>query len=108
MKIYGISHKKCENYCIYIGVNKKTIYKELPKDKLDTLTKILNYYKKEDTEEDSISKNLYNYRRNQIKMKIEGNTWIGRRLKLGLPTRGQRTRTNAVKKTIKVKKNLSL
>jgi small subunit ribosomal protein S13 len=105
MKIYGISYKKSKDISIYIGIKECTKIKDIPLHKLEVLKRVLTHLRQLENSS-SISKNLYKYNRDQIDRKIKINTLSGRRIKLGLPSRGQRTRSNGNRKNIKLKKSL--
>jgi small subunit ribosomal protein S13 len=105
MKIYGISYKKSKDISIYIGVKENTKIKNIPIHKLEVLKRVLTHLRQLENGL-SISKNLYKYNRDQIERKIKINTLSGRRIKLGLPSRGQRTRSNGNRKNNKIKKSL--
>ena len=92
--IYGISHSKAIKLCIYIGANPMTNFKNLSNNKKDSLIKALAFYKKS-KDQHAIGDNLKNYRKLQLKRKVSNNSLIGKRYKLRLPIRGQRTRSNA-------------
>ena len=88
---YGINNKKALNIIIYLGLNPNTLYTSIPKNKLITLSKILNFL----INERSIDLPLKNKIKNNIKQKISINSIAGKRHRLNYPTRGQRTRSNA-------------
>lgn len=88
---YGINNKRALNIIIYLGLNPNTIYKSIPKNKLITLDKVINYLK----DEKSIDTSLKNLIKNNINEKIKINSTIGKRHRLGYPVKGQRTRSNA-------------
>lgn len=94
ISIYGISHHKAIKLCIYIGANPNTNFKTLSNQKKDSLIKALAFYRKS-KDQHAIGDNLKNYRKLQLKRKINNNSWSGKRYKLRLPIRGQRTRSNA-------------
>ena len=101
--IYGISVKRSKDICIFIGEDGNSIMRDIALHKLDRLKKVLNYYRQLNSSK-SISKNLNKYNKNQISRKIKINSWSGRKLKIGLPCRGQRTRSNATRKNHRIKK----
>jgi len=88
---YGISQKKATNIIIYLGLNPNTNYQSIPKNKLITLFKVLNYFK----DQLSIDTPLKNKIKENIKEKFNLNSYAGKRHRLGYPVKGQRTRSNA-------------
>jgi small subunit ribosomal protein S13 len=88
---YGINNKKALNIIIYLGLNPNNLYSSLPKNKLITLFKVLNFLKSEGT----IDMPLKTKIKNNIQQKILINSLAGKKHRLGYPTRGQRTRSNA-------------
>lgn len=90
-KHYGINNKKALNIIIYLGLAPNTLYKSIPKNKLITLFKVLNYLK----DEASIDASLKNKIKTNINEKIKINSFAGKRHRLGYPVKGQRTRSNA-------------
>lgn len=99
LSMNGISHKKAVNICEMLGLSKNTNMSDIPTNKKDALNAIITNLKKTipgiDTE---LKINVLN----NINRLIKINCYRGRRHKLNLPTRGQRTRTNA--KTAKRRK----
>jgi len=93
-KIYGVQKYKAKEFAIFIGANPNIKYNQLSFQKKESLTKVIAFYKKS-RQSDAIFKNLKTYQQQQIQHKIKINTLAGRRFKLKLPTRGQRTRSNA-------------
>jgi ribosomal protein S13 len=106
-KIYGISETRGKKICIYIGVSPEEEYRRIPGHKKYTLKRVLNHYRKQQ-DETSIAQNLVKYTKTQKERKKKINSLIGRRLRLGLPTRGQRTRCNGTRKNQKIKKEITL
>ena len=92
--IYGIHRQKANKLAVYIGANPNTTLNLLSNQKKDSLNKALAFYKKS-KQHNAIAQNLKNYRKNQIKRLVNNNSLKGKRLKLRLPARGQRTRSNA-------------
>ena len=91
---YGINKYKATKLCIYIGSSPNTLYNELTNKKKETLSKVLTFYRKA-SDQTAIENNLKNFRNTQLKRKITNNSYSGKRYRLRLPTRGQRTSTNA-------------
>lgn len=89
-KYYGISNTKALNIITYLGIEPNTSYKSIPKSKLNTLTRIINFLKNEN----SIELGLKNNIRKNIKLKISINSIAGKKHRLRYPVRGQRTRSN--------------
>jgi len=92
--IYGVGDQKALNFSLFIGASPSSNYQSLSPQKKDVLNKLITYYKRSKNNM-AIYKNLKTYKNEQIKRKIKLNTLGGRRHKLNLPTRGQRTRCNA-------------
>ena len=105
MNVYGISKSRAKSLCITIGVNGSTLYGKVASRKKGLLTQILQEHRLSE-ESDSIGRRLLEYRNNQKDIKKLINCWSGRRLKIGLPTRGQRTRSNGMRKNDRVKKQI--
>lgn len=103
--IYGINNYKALKLCIYIGSSPKTLYKNISNKKKNTLSKVLTFYRKS-RDETAIQNNLKIYIENQIKRNVTNNSYKGKRYRLKLPIRGQRTSTNArtAKKFNRIKK----
>ena len=93
LKNYGINHKKATNILIYLGINGNTKFQSIPKMKLNTYSKILNHYKQLKNNE-AINSNLKKFIRHKINQKIKINSYPGKRHRLNLPVRNQRTSTN--------------
>jgi small subunit ribosomal protein S13 len=89
-KYYGINNTKALNIIRYLGLEPNTPFKSIPKTKLNTLTRILNFLKNEG----SIELPLKNSIKKNIKQKISINSIAGKRHRLRYPVRGQRTRSN--------------
>ena len=89
-KRYGIGNAKALSIITYVGLEADTKYSSIPKSKLNTLNRILSFLKNEG----SIENTLRNKVKNNIKLKINVNSLKGKRHKLRLPVRGQRTRSN--------------
>lgn len=91
LKHYGINHNKLQNLLIAIGLESKTKYKSVTKEKLHKLNKILQYYKLQSLIEQPLKNKIYS----NIAVKIKLNTLQGKRHRLKYPVKGQRTRSNA-------------
>jgi len=104
--IYGIGLSSARKILAATGVNPDTRVKDLTEDEINKLQKeIENNYKVEGDLRREVSAN--------IKRLIDIGCYRGLRHKLGLPVRGQRTRTNArtrkgPKKTIAGKKKATM
>lgn len=94
INIYGISHTKAIKLSVYIGAKPTTNFKNLSNQKRDSLIKALSFYRKA-KDQQAIGDNLKKYRKSQIQRKIINNSLPGKRFKLRLPIRGQRTKSNA-------------
>jgi small subunit ribosomal protein S13 len=94
IKKFGVNKSKAIKLCIYIGTSAKTKYSCLSKKKKYRLVRVVNYYTRL-KDSHAIGENLKVYYKDQIKRKLSNNCLGGRRYKLGLPIRGQRTSTNA-------------
>lgn len=89
-KNYGIGNTKALNIIMYLGLEEDTKLSEIPKSKLNMLNRILSFLKKDNM----IDINLRRKIKDNISLKIKLNTIKGKRHKLRLPVRGQRTRSN--------------
>ena len=98
---YGISNKKANHICESLGISIKTYAQDLPAHKKDALNATIASLRKT---KPGIDNELKLTIHDNIKRLIDMNSYRGRRHKAGLPTRGQRTRTNA--NTVKKNKNL--
>lgn len=92
--LYGIDKYKALKLCIYIGSSPQKLYKDLNNRKKDLLNKVLTFYRKS-RDKTAIQTNLKLYQQEQIRRKILNNSYKGKRYRLKLPIRGQRTSTNA-------------
>nr|YP_010726349.1 ribosomal protein S13 [Hypnea brasiliensis]WCH55385.1 ribosomal protein S13 [Hypnea brasiliensis]WDY84824.1 ribosomal protein S13 [Hypnea brasiliensis] len=100
--IYGIGLSRSQEILKKIQVHNNTIIKNLTDQQIIALKKILN-------EEYDIEGDLRRRESMNIKRLMEINCYKGKRHRIGLPLRGQRTRTNArtrrgIKKTMAGKK----
>nr|YP_010902534.1 ribosomal protein S13 [Hypnea nidifica]WCH54389.1 ribosomal protein S13 [Hypnea nidifica] len=100
--IYGIGLSRSQEILRKIEVNNSTIIKNLTDQQIIALRKVLN-------EEYDIEGDLRRRESINIKRLMEINCYKGKRHRIGLPLRGQRTRTNArtrrgIKKTMAGKK----
>jgi small subunit ribosomal protein S13 len=95
-KIQGIGNKRAEEICYIIGINPQDRWEEIKGIKRERCILILKELaSRQENEGSLIDKNLAEYIRNNKKKQIELKTIRGIRLKNGLPSRGQRTKTNA-------------
>jgi small subunit ribosomal protein S13 len=85
--IYGIGRSRARTICIAAGVNHSTKVKDLSDTQMDKLREQVSKITVEGELRREVSMN--------IKRLIDLGTWRGKRHRLGLPVRGQRTRTNA-------------
>jgi len=85
--IYGIGHKLAHTICEAAGVNPATKVQNLDEPALEQIRAEITKYKVEGDLRREVALN--------IKRLIELGTYRGVRHKKGLPSRGQRTKTNA-------------
>jgi len=85
--IYGIGRSRARSICAAAGVNYVTKIKDLSDTDMDRLREQLAKFAVEGDLRREVSMN--------IKRLMDLGTWRGKRHRLGLPVRGQRTRTNA-------------
>ena len=85
--ILGIGRSRARAVCAAAGVNISTKIKDLSDTQMDKLREQVSKVTVEGDLRREISMN--------IKRLIDLGTWRGKRHRLGLPVRGQRTRTNA-------------
>jgi small subunit ribosomal protein S13 len=85
--ILGIGRSRARAICTAGGVNSATKIKDLSDTQMDKLREQVAKFTVEGDLRREVSMN--------IKRLIDLGTWRGKRHRLGLPVRGQRTRTNA-------------
>jgi len=85
--IYGIGRARARAICAAAGVIHSTKVKDLSDTQMDKLREQVSKITVEGELRREVSMN--------IKRLIDLGTWRGKRHRLGLPVRGQRTRTNA-------------
>ena len=85
--IYGIGRSRARTICAAAGVNHSTKVKDLSDTQMDKLREQVSKITVEGELRREVSMN--------IKRLIDLGTWRGKRHRVGLPVRGQRTRTNA-------------
>jgi small subunit ribosomal protein S13 len=85
--IYGIGRSRARMICAAAGVNHTAKVKDLSDTQMDKLREQVSRTVVEGDLRREVSMN--------IKRLIDLGTWRGKRHRLGLPVRGQRTRTNA-------------
>ena len=85
--IYGIGRSRARMICAAAGVNRAAKVKDLSDTQMDKLREQVSRVAVEGDLRREVSMN--------IKRLIDLGTWRGKRHRLGLPVRGQRTRTNA-------------
>ena len=85
--IYGIGRSRARTICAAAGVNHSAKVKDLSDTQMDKLREQVSKITVEGELRREVSMN--------IKRLIDLGTWRGKRHRLGLPVRGQRTRTNA-------------
>jgi small subunit ribosomal protein S13 len=85
--IFGIGRSRARMICAAAGVNHTSKIKDLSDTQMDKLREQVSKIGIEGDLRREISMN--------IKRLIDLGTWRGKRHRLGLPVRGQRTRTNA-------------
>jgi small subunit ribosomal protein S13 len=85
--IFGIGRSRARLICATAGINHATKIKDLSDNQMDKLREQVAKVPVEGDLRREVSMN--------IKRLIDLGTWRGKRHRLGLPVRGQRTRTNA-------------
>ena len=85
--IFGIGRSRARAICGAAGINHVTKIKDLSDTQMDKLREQVSKTQIEGDLRREVSMN--------IKRLIDLGTWRGKRHRLGLPVRGQRTRTNA-------------
>ena len=85
--IYGIGRSRARMICAAAGVNHTAKVKDLSDTQMDKL--------REQVSRTVVEGDLHREVSMNIKRLIDLGTWRGKRHRLGLPVRGQRTRTNA-------------
>jgi small subunit ribosomal protein S13 len=85
--IYGIGRSRARTICAAAGINLTSKIKDLSDTEMDRLREQVAKYATEGDLRREVSMN--------IKRLMDLSTWRGKRHRLGLPVRGQRTRTNA-------------
>jgi small subunit ribosomal protein S13 len=85
--IFGIGRSRARMICAAAGVNYTAKVKDLSDTQMDKLREQVSKVAVEGDLRREVSMN--------IKRLIDLGTWRGKRHRLGLPVRGQRTRTNA-------------
>jgi small subunit ribosomal protein S13 len=96
--IYGIGLKKSRKILLDLNIDLDSSAENL---KINEVISLRNYL---ETISASLEGNLKRFNKLNINHLIEINCYRGSRHRLGLPLRGQRTRTNA--KTRRIKKNI--
>ncbi|PID64775.1 MAG: 30S ribosomal protein S13 [Gammaproteobacteria bacterium] len=85
--IYGIGRKTAQDICAAVGIDKSTKIKELSEEQVEKLrSEVANY---------SVEGDLRREKAMDIKRLMDLGCYRGLRHRRGLPTRGQRTKTNA-------------
>ena len=84
--IFGVNRTSACKVCSILGVSQKTKLKQLSANQLDKLTNVCR---------DEIRDNLFRKKLKNITFLIQLKHYRGIRHMFGLPSRGQRTRTNA-------------
>jgi len=85
--IFGVGRARARTICAAAGVNHSIKVKDLSDTQMDKLREQVSKVTVEGELRREVSMN--------IKRLIDLGTWRGKRHRLGLPVRGQRTRTNA-------------
>jgi small subunit ribosomal protein S13 len=85
--IFGVGRARARTICAAAGVNHAAKVKDLSDNQMDKLREQVSKIAVEGDLRREVSMN--------IKRLIDLGTWRGKRHRLGLPVRGQRTRTNA-------------
>jgi small subunit ribosomal protein S13 len=94
LNIYGIGSYRAGKIATLIGTTVDTKLNVLPGNKLDALQQIIAYYSGLN-DFTAMSQNLSRFNKTNIGRLIKIGSYRGRRHKMRLPTRGQRTRSNA-------------
>ena len=97
--IFGVNKNSAHKVCSIIGINPKTKLKQLNVYQLDKLKKVCR---------DVIDNTLFRTNIKNITFLMQLKHYRGIRHMLGLPARGQRTRTNAVTSKKVINKTLKL
>jgi small subunit ribosomal protein S13 len=87
--IYGIGKNQSDNICNQLGLTKKLRVKELSKDQILKISRII------ERSDSLIGADLRRVIKNNKKRLLEIKSYRGYRHRYGLPLRGQRTHTNA-------------
>ena len=87
--IFGIGPKRADDICAQAGVNGSSKIMSLSEAELDKIRNVI------DEAGFSVEGDLRRQVSMDIKRKMDLGTYQGRRHRMGLPVRGQRTRTNA-------------
>jgi len=85
--IFGIGRSRARTICEAAGISRSSKIKDLSDTQMDKLREQVSKTQIEGDLRREVSMN--------IKRLIDLGTWRGKRHRLGLPVRGQRTRTNA-------------
>jgi len=96
LSIEGVGKTRASKLCVYIGVLGTRLLKDIPSVKIDKLEKVLNYYKKGQNSSEVVGSSVKIQKKKNISRLVRINCHKGRRHRLGLPVRGQRTRTNGI------------
>nr|YP_010952272.1 ribosomal protein S13 [Gloiopeltis furcata]WMP13941.1 ribosomal protein S13 [Gloiopeltis furcata] len=86
--IYGIGLSRSQEILQKVQIDKRTVIRHLDDQQIVSIRKILG-------EEYQIEGDLRRLKSMSIKRLMEINSYRGKRHRIGLPLRGQRTRTNA-------------
>lgn len=87
--IYGVGPRVADNICVESGIDGATKIMDLTEAELDKIRSVI------DQADFSIEGDLRREVSMNIKRKMDLGTYQGRRHRMGLPVRGQRTKTNA-------------
>lgn len=99
LQIKGIGDHQAKKICDTLGISYFTEFSKLSQSRLENLNKLLASIRKNasSTKFDiHIEHGLSRFKDNAINRLIRINSYRGRRIKLGFPARGQRTRSNAI------------
>jgi len=94
VRVYGIGSERANKIARLIGTTGRTKLSSISGNKLDGLQQILAYYSGLN-DCNAISQNLQRFNKNNIGRLIKISSYRGKRHKMRLPVRGQRTRSNA-------------
>lgn len=87
-EIYGLGRSSSEKLCGKVGLSQKSLKKHMNDNRLRIMSKLVVEYM-------SVDVDLKRFEYLSLKNHMSLNSYKGSRLKKGLPSNGQRTKTNA-------------